>query len=430
MPQLHRTALWRSFAVMLAALFVALALAGPASAATTGTISGTVVDAATKKPLPGAIVTASSPSGRGTATSDANGFYNIYNLAPDTYTGIDHDQGLQRRRDVGHHRRAGPERSHRSAADALAADDRPRGGARREQSRAAQPDRRRLQRLPAAAGRGRRRRRAPHAVRRHPDGAGHHVDRRRRPPAHPRQRRRRRRVGVRRHPDQRPAHRLVHDEPVGGRDAEPRSLYRRLQRAVRERRGRRHQLRRETRYEPRLRQHNIHLAVPGIGARRRRRVRRRDAQQQALLVRLHRRQQLGPRVRQRLPAVHQRAGAHGARHDAVDDLLARRRRQPPLAADRQGRHPVPRPDRQPEAAVEQGPHGRDDRGHRQVQRRRGDARHGRDHEPRHEQYGDPLRRRREEHRAAIRRRPEPAERERVVPLVEPRQDPVEPHRER
>lgn len=86
MPQLLRTALSRFGAVMLAALFVAFALAGPASAATTGTISGTVTDTATKKPIPGAIVTASSPSGRGTATSDASGFYNIYNLAPDTYT--------------------------------------------------------------------------------------------------------------------------------------------------------------------------------------------------------------------------------------------------------------------------------------------------------------------------------------------------------
>jgi hypothetical protein len=85
MPQLLRTALSRLGAVMLGALLVAVVLAGPASAATTGTISGTVTDTATKKPIAGATVTASSPSGRGTATSDANGFYNIYNLAPDTY---------------------------------------------------------------------------------------------------------------------------------------------------------------------------------------------------------------------------------------------------------------------------------------------------------------------------------------------------------
>jgi hypothetical protein len=86
MPTLLRNDISRIIAAALAALFVAISLAGPASAATTGTISGTVTDAATKKPIAGATVTASAPSGRGTATSDANGFYNIYNLAPDTYT--------------------------------------------------------------------------------------------------------------------------------------------------------------------------------------------------------------------------------------------------------------------------------------------------------------------------------------------------------
>ncbi|HEY0394304.1 MAG TPA: carboxypeptidase regulatory-like domain-containing protein [Candidatus Elarobacter sp.] len=75
----------RFIGAALAALFAVLALAGPAAAAQTGTISGTVVDAATKQPLAGATVTASSPSGRGSATTDASGFYNIYNLAPDTY---------------------------------------------------------------------------------------------------------------------------------------------------------------------------------------------------------------------------------------------------------------------------------------------------------------------------------------------------------
>jgi hypothetical protein len=85
MPNLLRTGISRLVAAALAVLFVAITIAGPVSAATTGTISGTVTDAATKKPIPGAIVTASAPSGRGTATSDANGFYNIYNLAPDTY---------------------------------------------------------------------------------------------------------------------------------------------------------------------------------------------------------------------------------------------------------------------------------------------------------------------------------------------------------
>ena len=86
MRNLHRTVLSRFAGVLLAALFAAISLVAPVSAATTGTISGTVTDAATMKPIAGATVTASAPSGRGTATSDANGFYNIYNIAPDTYT--------------------------------------------------------------------------------------------------------------------------------------------------------------------------------------------------------------------------------------------------------------------------------------------------------------------------------------------------------
>ncbi|MDQ6925147.1 MAG: carboxypeptidase regulatory-like domain-containing protein, partial [Candidatus Eremiobacteraeota bacterium] len=70
----------------LVALFVLIALARPAAAATTGTISGTVTDSATKKPIAGATVTAAAPSGRGSATTDGSGFFNINGLAPDTYT--------------------------------------------------------------------------------------------------------------------------------------------------------------------------------------------------------------------------------------------------------------------------------------------------------------------------------------------------------
>src|SRR5260370_35379976 len=44
-----RSAIARSVGVTLAVLFIAISLVFPASAATTGTISGTVVDAATKK---------------------------------------------------------------------------------------------------------------------------------------------------------------------------------------------------------------------------------------------------------------------------------------------------------------------------------------------------------------------------------------------
>jgi Carboxypeptidase regulatory-like domain/TonB-dependent Receptor Plug Domain len=81
-----RTRLTRFIVAVPAAFLLALALAAPAFALTTGSVSGTVTDAATKKPLAGVTVTAAAPSGRGTATTDANGFFNINNLAPDTYT--------------------------------------------------------------------------------------------------------------------------------------------------------------------------------------------------------------------------------------------------------------------------------------------------------------------------------------------------------
>jgi Carboxypeptidase regulatory-like domain/TonB-dependent Receptor Plug Domain len=81
-----RAGLARIAGTALAVLFIVGMLAGAAGAATTGTISGTVTDAATKKPVAGATVTAAAPSGRGSATTDAAGFYNVYNLPPDTYS--------------------------------------------------------------------------------------------------------------------------------------------------------------------------------------------------------------------------------------------------------------------------------------------------------------------------------------------------------
>ena len=68
------------------AVLVGGVFAWPAAAATTGTISGTVTEGATKAPVPGVTVTATSPSGRSSAVSDGAGFYNIAGLAPDTYT--------------------------------------------------------------------------------------------------------------------------------------------------------------------------------------------------------------------------------------------------------------------------------------------------------------------------------------------------------
>lgn len=80
-----RTTTLRRLGAALAVLFAAIALAVPAAAGTTGTISGTVTDAG-KKAVAGAAVTAAAPSGRASATTDASGFFVINGLAPDTYT--------------------------------------------------------------------------------------------------------------------------------------------------------------------------------------------------------------------------------------------------------------------------------------------------------------------------------------------------------
>src|SRR5438552_1862689 len=83
----HVFRIWRCIA---AVVIVALAvnLVGPiaARADTTGTISGTITDAATGRPVANAAVAASSPSGSRTTTSDARGFYTLQALLADTYT--------------------------------------------------------------------------------------------------------------------------------------------------------------------------------------------------------------------------------------------------------------------------------------------------------------------------------------------------------
>ncbi|MGB9651757.1 MAG: TonB-dependent receptor, partial [Candidatus Cybelea sp.] len=57
-----------------------------ASAATTGTITGTVIDVATKAPIAGAAVSAVSPSQVAHVTTDASGRFTFLSLGPDTYT--------------------------------------------------------------------------------------------------------------------------------------------------------------------------------------------------------------------------------------------------------------------------------------------------------------------------------------------------------
>ena len=70
---------------LLALLFVFTTIL-PAFALTTGSITGQVVDATTKAPIAGVVVTASSPSESHTATTDARGFYSMTGVNSDTYT--------------------------------------------------------------------------------------------------------------------------------------------------------------------------------------------------------------------------------------------------------------------------------------------------------------------------------------------------------
>ncbi|MBV9233994.1 MAG: carboxypeptidase regulatory-like domain-containing protein, partial [Candidatus Eremiobacteraeota bacterium] len=58
----------------------------PAAAGTTGSLTGTVLDAAKKSPIAGALVTAVSPSQVARVTTDGAGRFTFLSLPPDTYT--------------------------------------------------------------------------------------------------------------------------------------------------------------------------------------------------------------------------------------------------------------------------------------------------------------------------------------------------------
>lgn len=86
---MHLLARFRqTLGLALIAVFVCVSVAAPlpAIAGTTGTISGTITDSTTGAPVSNASVSASSPSGSLTTTSDSKGFYDLQNLTPDTYT--------------------------------------------------------------------------------------------------------------------------------------------------------------------------------------------------------------------------------------------------------------------------------------------------------------------------------------------------------
>jgi hypothetical protein len=76
----------RFFRAALIAVMLVSQTAAPLLAGTTGIINGRVIDVAGNKPLADARVTATSPSGIATTTTDGNGRFIFVSLAPDTYT--------------------------------------------------------------------------------------------------------------------------------------------------------------------------------------------------------------------------------------------------------------------------------------------------------------------------------------------------------
>jgi len=73
-------------AIVVAFAALAFFSVAPAFAGSSGSISGSVVSAASGSPVAGAIISATAPTGTYKATSDAKGFYSLLNLTPDTYT--------------------------------------------------------------------------------------------------------------------------------------------------------------------------------------------------------------------------------------------------------------------------------------------------------------------------------------------------------
>jgi len=81
----HARTMRAVFTLFFLAIFIASS-AGIALASNTGVMSGNVTDAATNKPLADVRVTAASPSGSYSATTNSRGFYSITGVFADTYT--------------------------------------------------------------------------------------------------------------------------------------------------------------------------------------------------------------------------------------------------------------------------------------------------------------------------------------------------------
>jgi hypothetical protein len=76
-----------AIAVAASMLFIAgAAYSTKAIAGTTGSISGTAVDAASNSPIAGAKITVSGPSAQQSTTTDKGGRFSFASLPPDSYT--------------------------------------------------------------------------------------------------------------------------------------------------------------------------------------------------------------------------------------------------------------------------------------------------------------------------------------------------------
>jgi len=85
---------WRTFVLALIVSFVAFT--GTSTfAGTTGSITGTITDGGTNKPLANARVRAASASQTQTTTANAQGFFVLQNLSPDSYTVSAERAGVQ-----------------------------------------------------------------------------------------------------------------------------------------------------------------------------------------------------------------------------------------------------------------------------------------------------------------------------------------------
>ena len=81
-----RVLLARSLWAVVPAAIVLAPTAADAQTATTGVVTGAVVDNVTKRPLPDVVVEVSGSTGEQVVVTDSSGGYRVPNLAPGSYT--------------------------------------------------------------------------------------------------------------------------------------------------------------------------------------------------------------------------------------------------------------------------------------------------------------------------------------------------------